>query len=394
MPQPLGDLLQETPGAVLHREQSALEETLRNFQNRVVLFGAGGLGQRAAKALESIGVRPLAFSDNNQQRWGKEIDSILVLPPTEAARLYGGDAAFLLTIWNPFHWFSETSRQLQEYGCKQIVPYPPLFWRFPQLFLPFLFNDLPHKLYLERNQILAAESIWADQQSRSIYEANIRLRALGNLDSLPGRPIENTYFPPDIFSISNHERILDCGATLGEMTQDLIRKRGDNFERFFALEADKISYPKLAAYRESLPESLRKKLSLYDCAVGLNEGVVHFTNTGDTGSHISAEGIPVQCYPIDKLFRDTPLTFIEMDIEGAEYDALLGGRKVIERDRPILAICVYHTQNDIWRIPLLVRGMLPEHKFYLRAYEGDGFQTVLFAVPPERVVQTSEPSQV
>jgi hypothetical protein len=75
-----------------------------------------------------------------------------------------------------------------------------------------------------------------------------------------------------------------------------------------------------------------------------------------------------------------------MDIEGAEYGALLGGRKVIERDQPILAICVYHTQNDIWRIPLLVQQMLSRHKLYLRAYEGDGFQTVLYAVPQYRVL--------
>jgi FkbM family methyltransferase len=382
--------MQEPPDAVLHREQFALEEALSNFQSRVVLFGAGGLGRRAAKALESIGVRPLAFSDNNLERWGKEIDGILVLPPTEAARLYGGEAAFLLTIWNPFHWFSETAKQLQGYGCQQIIPYPPLFWRFPQLFLPALFNDLPHKVYLERNQILAAKEIWADEQSRSIYEANIRLRTMGTPDSLPSRPVENTYFPQDIFFLANDERILDCGATLGEMTQDLIRKRGDHFGRFFALEADKISFSKLVAYRESLPDSLSEKLKLYDCAVGLKEGIVYFTNTGDTASHISAKGIPVKCYHVDTLFADIPLTFIKMDIEGAEYDALLGGRKVIERDQPILAICVYHTQNDIWRIPLLLHEMLPQHKFYLRGYEGDGFQTVLFAVPPGRVVQGTD----
>jgi hypothetical protein len=64
---------------------------------------------------------------------------------------------------------------------------------------------------------------------------------------------------------------------------------------------------------------------------------------------------------------------------------------VIERDRPILAICVYHTQSDIWRIPLLAREMLPEHRFYLRAYEGDGFQTVFYAVPPERALPGKEP---
>ena len=108
---------------------------------------------------------------------------------------------------------------------------------------------------------------------------------------------------------------------------------------------------------------------------------MHFESDGTLISKASDRGSLVEVVPIDELFRETPLTFIKMDIEGAEYGALRGAAKVIQRDRPILAICVYHTQNDIWRIPLLVWEMLPEHKLYLRAYEGDGFQTVMYAVP-------------
>jgi FkbM family methyltransferase len=317
---PLVELLQESSSEVLRREQSALDDALRVFQRRVVLFGAGGLGQKAARALQCIGVQPLAFSDNNPQRWGADIDGIRVLPPAEAAGLYGNDAAFLLTIWNPFHWYSETEKQLRDCGCKQIVPYPPLFWRFPQLFLPSLFNDLPHKVYPQQSQILEAEGIWADSQSLSIYDANVRLRLLGSLDSLPGRPVENTYLPPELFAVSDSERILDCGAMQGEMAQDLIRKRGENFECCCALEADGISFAKLAAYRESLPPRLRDQLRLYHCAVGLKDGTVFFSNTGESGSRISGEGIPVKCQSLDTLFADTPLTFIKMDIEGAEYN--------------------------------------------------------------------------
>jgi hypothetical protein len=94
----------------------------------------------------------------------------------------------------------------------------------------------------------------------------------------------------------------------------------------------------------------------------------------------------VQCYPLDDLSIAQPVTLIKMDIEGAEYAALLGARNVIARDKPLLAICVYHTQEDIWRIPLLIRSMLPEHRLFLRAYEGDGFQTVVYAVPADRVL--------
>lgn len=382
----LEELLKEPIDSVKHRERHALEDILHARNNRVVLFGSGNLGRRAADALRGIGIAPLAFSDNNQARWGTQIDGLEVLSPREAAKLYASDSTFLITIWNEFHWFTETAEQLRSYGCDQIIPYTFLHWRFPEIFLPCLLNDLPHKLFWESDLILAAANLWADSESLDIYDVSIRMRALGSLEGLPGRPIENTYFPLDIFRLSDSDRFLDCGATAGEMTQDLISKRGEGFDLFCALEADNISFPKLETYRDSLPDSLKSKLKLYKCAVGATRGVVHFAHSGQTGSKISSEGLPVDCFPIDELFAETPLTFIKMDIEGAEYDALLGAAKVIQRDQPVLAICVYHTQNDIWRIPLLVRQMLPGHKLYLRSYEGDGFQTVLYAIPPECVL--------
>jgi hypothetical protein len=93
----------------------------------------------------------------------------------------------------------------------------------------------------------------------------------------------------------------------------------------------------------------------------------------------------VECFPLDHLLEDTPSSYLKMDIEGAEYDALIGAQKAITRDRPVLAVCVYHTQNDIWRIPLLIHEMVPDYRFYLRLHEGDCWQTVAYAVPPERV---------
>ena len=387
MPVSLAELLKEPIQSVECRERDALEDSLRSKNNRVVLFGSGNLGCKAVAALRGIGITPLAFTDSNPKRWGTVLESISVLPPREAASLFGKDAVFLVTIWNEFHWFNETKQQLIGYGCDAVIPYSSLHWRFPEIFLPCLLNDLPSKLYRESDQILMAAEAWADSASRDLFEANIRLRALGEFDGLPGRPIENTYLPLDLIQLSDSDRFLDCGATCGEMTQDLIRKRGDRFKLFCALEADNISFPKLEAYRDSLPDAVRTKLRLYNCAVGAKREVVHFAHSGQTGSRISLEGLPVDCVPIDELFSEIPLTFIKMDIEGAEFDALRGAQKVIQRDRPILAICVYHTQNDIWRIPLLVREMIPEYKLYLRAYEGDGFQTVMYAVPPERVLR-------
>ena len=71
---------------------------------------------------------------------------------------------------------------------------------------------------------------------------------------------------------------------------------------------------------------------------------------------------------------------VKMDIEGFEYKALLGARRVIQRAHPILAICVYHKQEDIWEIPKLIHSICSEYKFYLRHYSLFQNETVLYAI--------------
>ena len=387
----LSQLLNESPDTVRLREQSALDELLKSTGGRVVLFGAGSVGTRALKELRGIGINPLCFSDNNESRWGSTIDGCQVLSPADAAARYGADSLFLVTIWNAAHWYVETLAQLRSLGCKHISSYSPLFWRFPATFLPFLLNDLSHKVYEDADNVLAAEALWADQASLDAYRSHVRWYATGDASGLPPRPQENSYFPSDVFSISPDEVLVDCGAFDGDTIQQVIDRVGSRFKSVHAVEADPLSLGKLQKNMDKMSPEVRQKIKVHECAVGAERGKVRFETTGTVDSKICDEGgVEVDCTPMDELFVSTSVTMIKMDIEGAEYDALIGGRKIIQRDRPILAVCVYHLQHDLWRLPLLAQEMLPKHKFYLRPYEGDGFQTVLYAVPPDRVLSDAE----
>jgi hypothetical protein len=77
-----------------------------------------------------------------------------------------------------------------------------------------------------------------------------------------------------------------------------------------------------------------------------------------------------------------------MDVEGAEPEALAGARETIRQHAPVLAICLYHRQSDLWEIPLQVREMTDRYSFYLRRYSDDCWEQVLYAIPKERVIQT------
>ncbi|MFH1618985.1 MAG: FkbM family methyltransferase [bacterium] len=69
-----------------------------------------------------------------------------------------------------------------------------------------------------------------------------------------------------------------------------------------------------------------------------------------------------------------------MDIEGAELDALKGAAETIKKNRPKLAICIYHKPSDLFEIPLFIKSLVPEYRFYLRQHQPISCDLVLYAV--------------
>ncbi len=388
MLEPLAGVLTESVDAVKQREETALDSLLRQHDGRCVVYGAGTLGQKAVILLKELGVTPLAVVDRNEQRWGTDISGVKVVSAENAARDFGSTAIFFVTVWNDFHWFSDTERKLKALGCVSVSSYAPIFWRFGARFMDLLLlNEPPHRLYADLSRVLEVESMWADEESLATYRANILWRAKGDPSHLPFPAPPNTYFPSNIFKLTADESIVDCGAFDGDTLRMFLKVSG-SFEAFYAVEADRVSLTKLRSYVAGLPSQVAERVHEMDCAVGRERCTLQFVMTGALTSRAGdldgPEAVDVACLPLDELFADRRVTIIKMDIEGAEFDALVGGREIIQRDSPVLAICVYHTQNDIWRIPLLMQSLNPAYKLYLRTYDGDGFQSVVYAVPPER----------
>jgi hypothetical protein len=75
------------------------------------------------------------------------------------------------------------------------------------------------------------------------------------------------------------------------------------------------------------------------------------------------------------------VTFIKMDIEGSECNALAGAHETICRCHPRLAVAVYHHAGDLWRIPQLVLATRDDYSLYLRHYTEGVVETVMFFIP-------------
>lgn len=82
----------------------------------------------------------------------------------------------------------------------------------------------------------------------------------------------------------------------------------------------------------------------------------------------------------DMISPEKKVSFIKMDLEGAEYPSLCGARNIIEKYHPTLAISLYHKPEDVWELPELILNMWDGYQFYLRHYSIAASETVLYAI--------------
>ncbi len=112
----------------------------------------------------------------------------------------------------------------------------------------------------------------------------------------------------------------------------------------------------------------------------------YYTDRGPASSvsfeKTGPESTLVKSKTIDTLVSEKKIPrvdFIKMDVEGAEPYALKGAIETIKRDKPVLAIAIYHSLSDFVNIPLYIHSLNLGYKFYLGHYTIHEEETVIFA---------------
>jgi FkbM family methyltransferase len=388
----LAELLAEPINAARLRSEREFDRIAAPFERRVVVFGTGHLGGLALSGLRAAGIEPLAFCDNNPQLWGSHKDGLVVMSPMDAVERYKDSAVFVVAIYNS----SAPRRQLRELGCARVVPYPVLFWKYWRAMAREDRLELPHRILERAGEMAAGYDLLSDERSRCEFRAQIRWRCLLDYDCLP--PADDPremYFPAELFTLSRAEVFVDCGAYDGDSIRAFLEASGGKFAKIYAWEADGINRGALGRYRAGLEPETAAGMDILPYAVGARNGTVHFCAEGSVGSRFadSGETQEVECATIDSVLAEASPTLIKMDIEGAEPEALRGAVRTMARWRPVMAVCAYHKCDHLWEIPQLLKLANPDYRIFLRRYAEDCWETVYYAIPPERLGTGEEAAQ-
>jgi FkbM family methyltransferase len=223
-----------------------------------------------------------------------------------------------------------------------------------------------------------------DDASRQEFIAQMRFRLLGDFDSLPVPVQGDIYFREDIFRLRADEMLIDCGAFDGDTLDLFLERTAHSFTGAIAFEPDPANYAKLAARVGSMHSKTRERIAIHQAATGEKNARVLMDAGKGVSSTIGNGDCEVECISLDSALADVPVSFIKMDIEGSELDTLAGARELIRKNAPVLAVCAYHRQSDLWNIPLFIHGLNPDYSFYLRPHLLEGWDLVCYAVPSNR----------
>ena len=188
--------------------------------------------------------------------------------------------------------------------------------------------------------------------------------------------VSKQYFEKGIISYGADEVFID-GGCLNYASSKQFLEECPSVKKIYAFEPDHESAKRC---KQEANNSKDHEYEIIEKGLYSANTELHFKGMGNGCSGISEDGecIVAVC-AIDQEIHE-PVSFIKMDIEGAELEALKGAKEAIKRNHPKLAICVYHKPEDIVDIPKFILELDPEYKLYLRHYSDNAGETVLYAI--------------
>lgn len=230
--------------------------------------------------------------------------------------------------------------------------------------VPVFDDEIFNREFIEKHKIKiqAAYNLF-EEDSKKIFACCVDFMFGGEPDVLKKITTDKDEVFKNILKLGNNESYLDLGAYRGDTVEEFLHYCGGKYSDITALEPDRRTFKKLEAYLENVPYS-----TAYQKAVYSENKALIFSSKAGRQSTISEKGEEIESVCVDSLYSDKKVTYIKMDVEGAEKEAIQGAKITLKNQKPKLNIALYHRSADIFSIPLQIAEINPEYKFHIRRH--------------------------
>lgn len=241
-------------------------------------------------------------------------------------------------------------------------------------------NELP-----QNARVFLAVKYHAAEIQKQLVGLGIRAENIINVGKMLYDMGVRQYFDLPYLPHHDQEVFVDAGALNGDTSLRFIEWCHNKFEHIYCFEPDRTNIEKCQKTLKSAKyvgdiEHITGRYTVIPKAVYDRKGEISFDVCSNGLSKVGTGTETVPTTALDEELDGKRVTFIKMDIEGAELPALQGAKNIIKKQRPTLAISVYHKPEDIIEIPSYILELNSDYQFYLRHYSLFGTETVLYAI--------------
>lgn len=336
-----------------------------------VLYGAGNALYFYVKFLRGHGIEPYAISDRNAQKMeSTELFGIKVKSIDELRNKLGD---FRVLITAPKFRKEIRADLYAKYSLQNVFEFET------EIYVNFIHDIEKYREFIidHFEKIEKVYSLFEDDLSRLTFVNMIKGRISANQDYFTDILVPNQYLQRDLMTFTDSEVMVELGSYDGETLKEFIDFTNNRFSEIYCFEPDPDCYKKLESQTAG-----DERIHLLKTGAWNEKTVLRFNQEADFGTSKVTDSmndtIEVPVDTVDHLVK-SKVTFLKMDIEGSEINAIKGARTLIEDNYPKLAVCVYHNQGDLFEIPLLIKNLNSKYKLYLRHHNYGATDTVLYA---------------
>lgn len=203
----------------------------------------------------------------------------------------------------------------------------------------------------------------ADNYSRKVFASIINFKISGDISHLENITATKTEIYRDIIKPNLNEHYVDLGAYNGDTILEMLEITRNRYVRIYAMEPDRKNFKKLCKNIEG-----KNHIYAYNNAAWCIDTQLPFSaKSGRQSSIAASRGTKyIEGRSVDSILNGNEATLIKMDVEGAEREALWGACQTIARYNPRLMVALYHRNEDLFELPLLVHKLNSKYKLYIR----------------------------
>lgn len=362
------------------REKYYVDKVIEDVKQakKICVFGMGAISYPIIAALKNFtDIRIDFLCDNDPSKWGNIYHGNLQCLSPDDLGNYGNDVAVLITTQH----YKEIYQQLKKMGLNKIFVITEY-----RLSNNEYFKHRGNIEVIKQNTLKLIE-ILADEESKETVQVLVKNWFDFDIANIGYEKIfsKDQYFPNGVIQLLTDEAFVDAGAYIGDTLLEFIEKSDRSFDSIYAFELDTCNFEKMQTSVSRLDTKLQQKIKLYNCALLDIEQEIRY-ETGAHGSQSSCVNVKNSASNIGKtvrlsdILKNHKVTFIKMDIEGSELKALSGGEEIIKKQKPKLAVSVYHKLEHLWEIPLYLKSIVPEYRIFIRHHSPLEYETVCYAI--------------